>query len=89
MILVFSRIPIREKTAFPKVGKNHEKSMLSYWGIHGIREFCFTYPHTWILAQLSILDEKIKNFLQFFPIPDAKHDPGNVPKEWRRFHESS
>ena len=31
----------------------------------------------------------LKDFPQFLSIPDAKRDPGNMPKEWRRFHKDS
>ena len=31
----------------------------------------------------------LKDFSQFLSVPDAKRDPGNMPKEWRRFHKDS
>ena len=31
----------------------------------------------------------LKDFPQFLSVPDAKRDPGNMPKEWRRFHKDS
>ena len=60
------------------------------------------YQHTWQNREFSmgwtwrILDEisrflwifsRFKDFSQFFLVPDTKRDSGNVPKEWRRFHE--
>ena len=31
----------------------------------------------------------LKDFPQFLSIPDTKRDPGNMSKEWRRFHKDS
>ena len=31
----------------------------------------------------------LKDFPQFLSVPDAKRDPGNMPKEWGRFHKDS
>ena len=42
-------------------------------------------PPLWIWANATKKSPRLKDFPQFLPVPDAKHDPGNMPKEWRRF----
>ena len=78
-----------QKSSCPKLRKTIDKSMSTHWAKRSFQVAFFTYPPTWIWANSGKKSLCLKDFPQFFPVPDTKHDSGNVPKEWRRFHKDS